>query len=391
MTAARKLCAMVGFLSLGVGCGSESEPPSKNPIEIAGAGGTGSAGSAGTAAGRGNTSTGVAGGSAGSKAPAPVSGTSAQPSAGMTAPSPAGTGAGGVAAPAAAGTGAAGTGGGTAGAPVMQPPAIGPKDGDPSKPVVAIDGIPCGPSMAGAAGGNFEVGGRKLIVDYPCNKREGAHVTMILNLHGTLIMNAPYSYQHAYFSAHRFVDSHNLIVLTPQSVSKASSGAQWGNMDGGADVPYLLELLTWAYTTFGKYQIRGLWVGGHSWGAAFVTASLGGGPFACNPMIADKVKGAIGMSRLSMPSCASRLSLIATRGEMENIALLDQSKVAMEHGCMTPMKGPEPVGNNEYRYFSGCKPGFAHEDYMMTGKGHTNSMDMEVVKKIVDAIKATEQ
>jgi hypothetical protein len=393
MTAARKLSVIVGFLSLWAGCDSKSEPPSQNPIEVAGTGGTAGAGAAGTAAGRGSTPTGVAGSTAGSKSPAPVSGTNAAPSAGTPAPRPAGTGAGGAGAPAGtAGTAGPGTAGaGTAGAPVTQPPATGPKDGDPSKPVVAVDGIPCGPSMAGLSGGNFEVGGRKLIVDYPCNKHEGAHVTVILNLHGTLIMNAPYSYQHAYFSAHKFVDSHNLIVLTPQSASKASSGAQWGNMDDGTDIPHLLAVLDWAYTTFAKFQIRGLWVGGHSWGAAFVTGAAGGGPFACNPMIMDKVKGAIGMSRLSMPSCSSRLSLIATRGEMENIALLDQSKVAMGHGCMTPMKGPEPRGNNEFRYFEGCSPGWAHEDYMMTGKGHTNNMDMEVVKSIVDAIKATEQ
>jgi hypothetical protein len=299
-------------------------------------------------------------------------------------PAPAGAAGSGI-----AGAGAAGTGA-VAGAPAMQPPATGPKDGDPSKPVVAIDGIPCGPSMAGLGGGNHEVGGRKLIVDYPCNKHEGAQVTIILNLHGTLLGGAPYSYQHAYFSAHRFVDSHNLIVLTPQSVSTASSGAQWGNMDNGADIPHLLAVVDWAYTAFAKFQIRGMWVGGHSWGAAFVTGAAGGGPFACNPMLGDKVKGAIGMSRLSMPSCASRLSLIATRGEMENIALLDQTKVAMGHGCMTPIKGPEPVGNNEYRYFGACGPGWAHEDYMMTGKGHIDNMDQEVVKKIVDAIKATE-
>jgi hypothetical protein len=214
---------------------------------------------------------------------------------------------------------------------------------------------------------------------------------MILNLHGTLIMGAPFGYQHAYFSAHRLVDSHNLIVLTPQSVSTVSYGAQWGNMDNGEDVPYLLELIDWAYTAFAKFQIRGLWVGGHSWGAAFATASLGGGPFACHPMLEDKVKGAIGMSRLSMPSCASRLSLIATRGETEDIALLDQSDVAMGHGCTTPMQGPDMVGNNEYRHFADCSPGFVHEDYMMIGKGHIDSMDAEVVEKIVDAIKSTEQ
>jgi hypothetical protein len=234
------------------------------------------------------------------------------------------------------------------------------------------------------------VGGRDLIVDYPCDKHEGAHVTMILNLHGTLIMNAPYSYQHAYFSAHKLVTSHNLIVLTPKSASTASFGAQWGNMDGGTDIPHLLEVIDWAYTAFAKFQIRGLWVGGHSWGAAFVTAALGGGPFACHPMLEDKVKGAIGMSRLSMPACASRLSLIATRGETEDIPLLDQDSVASGHGCTTPMAGPDPVGNNEYRHYEGCDPAFVHEDYMMTGKGHIDNMDPEVVESIVNAIKSTE-
>jgi hypothetical protein len=378
-----------------MGCGSNDEPKGGNSVETAGNAGGVSGPSAGSAA-QMSTPTGTAGRSAGSSAPQLVSGMSALPSGGMTASSPAGTGGAGRSVPSGsagssmAGAGTSGIGGG-AGTPSMQPPATGPKDGDPSKPVVAIDGIPCGPSMAAFGGGNYEIGGRKLIVDYPCNKHEGAQVTVILNLHGTLIMGAPFSYQHAYFSAHRFVDSHNLIVLTPQSVSTASSGAQWGNMDNGADIPHLLAVVDWAYTAFAKFQIRGLWVGGHSWGAAFVTAAAGGGPFACNPMLGDKVKGAIGMSRLSMPSCASRLSLIATRGEMENIALLDQNNVAMGHGCMTPMKGPEAVGNNEYRYFAACSPGWAHEDYMMTGKGHIDNMDQEVVKKIVDAIKATEQ
>ena len=106
-----------------------------------------------------------------------------------------GSGAGAGGSDATAGTGAAGS----AGAAGMPPAASGPKDGDPGKPIVAIDGIPCGPSQAGPAGGNFEIGGRKLIVDYPCEKHEGAHLTVILNLHGTLISGAPYSYQHADF------------------------------------------------------------------------------------------------------------------------------------------------------------------------------------------------
>jgi hypothetical protein len=47
---------------------------------------------------------------------------------------------------------------------------------DPSKPIVTIDGIACGPSMAGLGRGNHHVGGRSLIVAYPCDKHEGAHV-----------------------------------------------------------------------------------------------------------------------------------------------------------------------------------------------------------------------
>lgn len=278
-------------------------------------------------------------------------------------------------------------------------PATGPLNGDPAKPVVTAEGVPC--RMAGAGGGSFGglgspnamVGGRDMIVDYPCGKREGAHMTIVLNLHGTLIGGAPWQYQRGYFSAYRFVDSHNLIVLHPHSVSMAPSGAQWGNMDGGADLPHLLAAIEWAYKTFSKFQIRGLWIGGHSWGAAFAVGRAGGGPLVCNPAIKDKVKGGIGMSRLSVPSCASSLSLIATRGELEMpvIPLIDQSRPAMEHGCMVPNKGPVMVGNNQRFFWEGCKPGWVHEDYNMLGKEHADSMDQEVVKSIVDAIKSTEK
>jgi hypothetical protein len=271
-------------------------------------------------------------------------------------------------------------------------PATGPVNGDPTKPVVVAEGVPC--RMGSAAGGlgspNAMVGGRDLIVDYPCGKHEGAHMTVILNLHGTLIGGAPWQYQRGYFSAYRFVDSHNLIVVHPHSVSMASSGAQWGNMDNGQDLPHLLAVLDWVYKSFAKFQLRGLWIGGHSWGAGFATGRLGGGPLVCHPMLKDKVKGGIGMSRLSVPACASSISLIATRGQEENIPLVDQSRPAMEHGCMAPVKGPVMVGNNERFYFEGCK-GFVHEDYHMLGKGHIDNMDQEVVKSIVDAIKSTEK
>jgi len=377
-------------------CGKDMPQTQTPPLVGAGTGGTGTvAGLAGSIAqNTAGAGTSAVNGSAGRASVPPATGGRQAPStAGMPGPTSAGAGASAAGMMASAGaTASAGTMAmaGSAGSAGMAPVASGPKDGDPGKPVVAIAGIPCGPAQNAAAGGNHMIGGRDLLVEYPCEKHEGAHVTVILNLHGTLISNAPWQYQHAYFSAHRFVTSHNLIVLTPHSVSKASSGAQWGNMDNGEDLPHLLAVIDWAYQAFAKYEIRGLWVGGHSWGAGFVASTLGGGPLACHPMLADKVKGAIGMSRLGMPSCANRLSLIGTRGEEENIALSNQAQVAMEHGCMSPMKGPEKLGNNDYYYFEGCNRGWVHEDYEMLGKGHIDSMDEVVVKKIVESIKSTE-
>lgn len=288
------------------------------------------------------------------------------------------------------------SGGADTGVPDAGAAASGPKNGDPSKPVVQAEGVPCRMSTGGTIGGgglgspNAMVGGRELIVDYPCGKHEGAHMTVILNLHGTLIGGAPWQYQRGYFSAYRFVDSHNLIVVHPRSVSTAPSGAQWGNMDNGQDLPHLVAVVDWIYKAFAKFQIRGLWVAGHSWGSGFATSRLGGGPLACNAMLADKVKGAVGMSNLAVPACASKLSLIGTRGETENLRMADQSPVAQGHGCTTPLKGPEMVGNNERRYYEGCQPGWVHEDYHMLGKGHIDSIDQEVVKQIVTSIKSTE-
>jgi len=312
--------------------------------------------------------------------PTPVASAGAGPDVNVVGSAGAGSGGAGASAD------AAGMGG--AGAPATMPAATGRKDGDPALPVVTVDGLPCG----GGQSGTQRIGGRDVTVDYPCDKHEGAHVTVILSLHGTLIGGAPYLYQHAYFSVHTLVDSHNLIVLTPESVSNASLGAQWGNEDGGQDVPHLHAVIDWAYETFSKFQIRGLWLAGHSWGARFISSTEHpvGEPFACTAKLEDKVKGVIGLSYLRMPTCASRLAMIATRGEDENITLLDQSDVAMAHGCMTPAKGPEMIGNNKYLYFSGCDNGWAHEDFEMLGKGHIDSMDPEVVEHIADTIKNTE-
>jgi pimeloyl-ACP methyl ester carboxylesterase len=225
--------------------------------------------------------------------------------------------------------------------------------------------------------------GREMIVDYPCNKHERAPVTFILNLHGTTPVEQHF-YQWGYFSAWKHVASHNLVIVTPSSVV-----TQWGNGDMGVDEPHLLKTIDWVYATFGtKFDIRAMWVGGHSWGSAYTAR------FGCLDAIKDKVKGLILMSGARAPACASRVSILnsaanlAADGSVKPEALLNQMANATAHGCDAQMMRAIDMNNDE-TYWPNCDPGWAHANYLMKTKQHATSMDPSVVKSMVDYIKQT--
>jgi len=46
----------------------------------------------------------------------------------------------------------------------------------------------------------------------------------------------------------------------------------------------------------GKFDIRAMWSGGHSWGAMYVAGGFTGSGYACLPELADRMKGAVIMS-----------------------------------------------------------------------------------------------
>lgn len=264
---------------------------------------------------------------------------------------------------------------------------VGPEDGDPAKPVVTVTEVPCRDPSRGAAFGrsNFMFEGRDMIVDYPCNKREGAPVTFILNLHGTTPVEQHF-YQWGYFSAWKHVATHNLVIVTPSSVV-----TQWGNGDMGVDEPYLLKTVDWVYATFGtKFDIRAMWVGGHSWGSAYTAR------FGCLEAIKDKVKGLILMSGARPPACASRVSILNSAanlgadGSVKPEGLLNQMANATAHGCDAQMMRALDMNNDE-TFWPGCDPGWAHANYLMKTKQHATSMDPSVVKSMVDYIKQTRQ
>jgi hypothetical protein len=359
--------------------------PLQTPV-VAGTSSQSSAGTTAAAAGSGSVNPTPGSSAAGSTAPGaqpPVTG-----AAGTQSNRPlAGTGAAGMQRPATAGAAAAA---GAIAPPPAAPPGVPPKpnadpqDGDPSAPVVAIPNITCGvPRVLGLPQTNVTIGGRGVHVAYPCNKHKGAPVTFFLNLHGTMMDESIKLYQVGYFSAHNLVNSHNLIMVAPKAV-----GSQWGNGDNGADDPHLMAVIQWVYDTFKDFDIRAMWVGGHSWGGAFTAK------FGCKPELADKVKGLVmmsggGVGGFGGAACADKVAVILTTAEGDNRMPSDQSMLAMTHGCQTAMS--EVILNNQHTFWPACTPGFVHANYYMLGKQHATSMDAEVVKSIADWIKLSRQ
>jgi hypothetical protein len=296
-------------------------------------------------------------------------------------------------------TGAAGM----ASLPPATPGALGPNDGDPNTPVVALPNIACGgPQGLGLGTANLQVDMRDVILTYPCNKHEGANVTFILLLHGTNSNEATKTYTHNYFAAWKLASTSNLIIAEPKS--KAS---QWGNVmetpDAAMDKPHLLDVINYVYTNFPKFNITSLWVAGHSWGAIYAKW------FVCDPTVKDHVRGVIGMSGgasspggvifggsvtdlMPTSNCTDYISQIHTVGDMDMVTgLPDQTAAATKHGCGAKV-GPMDIGNMQMLdTWPNCMPGWAHEDFTMGAHMHTTAINPEVVQQIIDTVKATEK
>jgi hypothetical protein len=256
----------------------------------------------------------------------------------------------------------------------------GPEDGDPSAPF-SIPEVDCGgPGGRGFnSAGNLQLGGRDMILTYPCDKGAGAPMTFFLNLHGTSPVEQHF-YIHNYFKIHEYSNSHNIIVISPSSV-----GEQWGNDDGGEDEPHLMEIIDWAYETFDgddKFDIRGMWVGGHSWGAMYTST------FACKDEIADKVVGAFPMSGIGRQlSCADRISVLSSAAEDDVGPVIDQQDVPASNGCGAPVESQ--IAENIETFWPDCDPGFAYATYFMLGKTHSSAIDDVIVERVADLIKET--
>lgn len=363
------------------GGGSSVMPPVAGTTATAAAA-SGASGAQGSGTGAGGAA-GVS--SAAGSGAGPGGATAGAGAAGMTA-----AGAGG-ADPGGAGTGpAAGAGG--ASDPML--PVTGPVDGDPTRPMVALEGVPCGaPNVGfGAAPPSVKITDRDVVVAYPC-AHEGAPVTFFLFLHGTLQEAQKVAFTMNAFPIHKSVDSHNVIVVVPKAL-----GTQWGNGDGGADLPHLYEVVDWVYETFGtKFDIRSMWASGGSWGAFYLSRT-----FACDPRFEDRLRGVRMVVGSPCPSCSNRLACIVAEQELEEGGGMplsaDQQEMksssnidmfASGHGCGAKTKMPD-LGPVRHWTWPDCDPGFAHSYYLGPGQHADPWNDPTALAHMVDEIKSIE-
>jgi hypothetical protein len=275
-----------------------------------------------------------------------------------------------------------------------RPAPTGPEDGDPAKPMVAIPGVPCGvPRVSyGMNPPTVKIGNRDVVVTYPC-AHEGARVTFLFTLHGTLSEAQKIAFTMTSGPFYKLTDSHNLIYVLPKAI-----GTQWGREDNGADKPHLYEVVDWVYANFGtKFEIRSMWAQGGSWGAAYLSST-----FACDARFQDKLKGVRLIVGGGCPSCSNRLACIVAQQELEKgggnpmtpeqrNALADAANItpyATTHGC-DAKTGPTDVGNTKYWSWPNCDSGFVHSYYLAPGQ-HADPWDPIAIEKTTVEMKSIE-
>jgi hypothetical protein len=266
----------------------------------------------------------------------------------------------------------------------------GPVDGDPSKPMVSVPGVPCGAPRGTPP--TIKIGGRDVVIAYPC-AHEGAAVTFLFTLHGTLQEAQKFSFTLNAGPFHRLADSHNVIYALPKAI-----GTQWGNGDNGADLPHIFEVIDWVYTTFGeKFRIRSMWAQGGSWGAFYLGSTL-----ACHERLKDRLNGVRMVVGGGCPACSDRLACIVAQQELELGKMMQLTpeqremavdkaniaKYATSKGCQAK-QGPMDVGNTKHWVFPGCNPGWAYSYYLGPGE-HAAPWDPVAIQKTMEEMKSIE-
>lgn len=312
-----------------------------------------------------------------------------------------------------------------------------------------LDGIACGEGAGarfhgsdGATNGMLlEPGnaldrhtGRRYFLDYPCDLGADEPVTVILNLHGG---GSIANWQRHYFPASDYVSSHRLVVATPTAATVAELFPGSGPVrfwEGGADDAHLQNIVEFVFAAFGADRIRSFWLAGHSQGG-FTSRrlldqtwwrdrvdgwlSLSGGRIGAAPFVERFGPPAPDGSpppagrvprRMAEFGEIGGLSHIFAIGEYEIEGLPETSPLAQDLGAGPRERMADVVdteaghvwdygragynvwgrvaapGTAQVFTYPGCRDGMVVADVLRIDKGHTEGLEPQVTRSIIDMI-----
>ena len=272
--------------------------------------------------------------------------------------------------------------------------------------------------------------GRRYYLDYPGDV-SGGGLTFLLNLHGG---GSAGVWQRSYFPAHSHVDSHRLVVATP-TARTAEPTRHWVPE---ADDEHLRNIVGQVFERFGAESFRALWLVGHSQGGMTANRLLN------TPYFADRVDGWLSLSggRLGraqivegfgpprtpeqeaamaqfrarrfqpQPVPDADFSFIFATGEHEIVSLPGSSPWAERYGSGQRIRVADVVdtepgqvhdprwgekstlswgraarpGTAEVYLYPDARDGRVIADIVRLDKGHTEGLEPEITREIVELI-----
>jgi len=299
---------------------------------------------------------------------------------------------------------------------------------------VRCDGVACTTGALADLGNATDARtGRKFFLDYPCDLKPGEKVTFILNIHGAGSIG---NWQRHYFPVADYVQKYRLVVATPTA---ATTGTMGGSGPGvrmwqpAADDAHLQNITDFVFDSFGKANVRSMWLAGHSQGG-FTSRrivcsdyfkgkvdgwlSLSGGRIGQAPFVTQfgppkpdgsppdpRPRGAAPLGGDAAPAC--EFSHIFEVGQWEIESLPTTSPWAEKYGCAARVREKDIVddkagyvwdyaragykvwgmkagpGKAEVYAYPKCKDGRVVADVVRLDKGHTEGLEPHVTEALV--------
>lgn len=277
---------------------------------------------------------------------------------------------------------------------------------------------------------------RKFFLDFPCDLRPGEPVVFVLSLHGAGSIG---NWQRHYFPALDYKDEFRLVIATPTAAGSGAIAERSVRMwTPATDDDYLRNIVELVLDRFGRDNIRAFWLAGHSQGGMtsnrlvcteFFKGKVDGwlslsggrvgraevapdffGPAGPPAALASSDPNAPRPGAAALPDCD--ISFIFTSGEHEIVALPETSPLAVKYHCgarerradvvdptkgyvtgATPGRGASWGGDArpgmaEVYVYPNCDDGRVVADVLRRGKGHTEGLEPDVTRSLIEMIAA---